>query len=316
MFLFVVFVEAGWPFMDELASAATTMFHNKVIGSLMTKQNHTLLHKNKVEIINSTPAASSFHQHNNFGPLATTSKVSTSIVPDPSEFVLPQDKKRKKTEGKLRDIAPIGWPTRAQLYQLVPQSTDLTYKSEATACNIFFVMLRNDWFDDEAWSGAAQVLKILYDLHPDYAYMIRNVPKLRHVDFSSLRIPRHDYATQLTIEPRRVWLMAACAVHYQLDVGLVVRYLNGEYLAKWRDIEAIVGAVRGLVSATDLKHIIRILKFGCPAKFNWEESAANKEAFILRGNNPTAKANKEMVQKTLNKEERNNHIIPLPAPFC
>jgi hypothetical protein len=113
------------------------------------------------------------------------------------------------------------------------------------------------------------------------------------VDFSSLRIPRHNYATQVVIEPRRAWLLAACAVRYDLDFGLCARYLGGEYTAKWRDVEATRGAVRGLVSEVDLDHMRCILGHGCPAKFNWEESAKNKEAFIRRGNNPSVKKKHE-----------------------
>ena len=52
-------------------------------------------------------------------------------------------------------------------------------------------------------------------------------------------MPRHDYADQTEIDPKRVRLFAACAVHYNLDFGLVARYVGGEYLAKWRDTETI-----------------------------------------------------------------------------
>ena len=70
-----------------------------------------------------------------------------------------------------------------------------------------------------------------------------------------MRLPRHDGVTQAQIELIRVWLLAACAVHYNLDLGLCVRYLGGEYTTKWRDIETIFGAVEGLVSDTDLEHM-------------------------------------------------------------
>ena len=50
-------------------------------------------------------------------------------------------------------------------------------------------------------------------------------------------------------------MLAAYAVHYNLDFGLVVKYLDSEYLVLWQDIEAIIEAVTGLVSDTDLKHM-------------------------------------------------------------
>ena len=81
-------------------------------------------------------------------------------------------------------------------------------------------------------------------------------------------------------------------------------------MAKWRDIEGIVGAAEGLVSDINLQHIRRILTSGCPAEFNWEESAENKKPFIRRGKNPLVERNIEIVTTTLNKEERKNHVVP------
>ena len=88
--------------------------------------------------------------------------------------------------------------------------------------------------------------------------------------------------------------------------------MGGEYTAKWRDIDSIIGAVKGLVSPEDLKHMHRILDSGCPAKFIWEESADNKEVFIRRGNNPSVDKNPEIVNKTVNDKEGKSHVLPFP----
>lgn len=106
--------------------------------------------------------------------------------------------------------------------------------------------------------------------------------------------------------------MAACAVHYSLDFGLVVRFLGNEYTAKWRDADEIVSHVEGLVSTSDLVHMQRILTVGCPAEFNWEEPAANKEVFVRRAASAPLARHMAIVDKALNKEERNSHIIPFP----
>ena len=84
-----------------------------------------------------------------------------------------------------------------------------------------------------------------------------------------MKIPRYDYADQKEIDPHMVRLLAACAVHYNLDFGLVLRYISGEHLAKWRDADAIITAVQDLISDEDIDHTRRILDRGCPAKFNW-----------------------------------------------
>ena len=164
-------------------------------------------------------------------------------------------------------------------------------------------MLRRGWFEEPAWIGANKVLSFFATIRPDFKAMIRDVPLLLKTDFSSLRLPRYDYADQTEIDPTRVWLLGACAVHYNLDFGLVVRYVRGEYLATWRDTESILGAVSGLVSDVDIVHMRRILTLGCPAELNWEEPAENKEIFLERGNNPSVDKNKPVVTSTLNKEE-------------
>ena len=68
--------------------------------------------------------------------------------------------------------------------------------------------------------------------------------------------------------------------------------------------------MKGFVSDTDLDHMRRILDSGCPAKFNWEEPAENKEFFIHRGNNPSVNKNVEIVQKTMNDKERKSRVLP------
>ena len=105
----------------------------------------------------------------------------------------------------------------------------------------------------------------LSSLHPDFEEMILQVPRLMSVDFSSLLLPDLDYASRSTIDKSRVTLLAACAVHYGLDVGLVVRYLEGEYMAVHRDVPAILAAVRAHVPPHVLHHMERILTEGCPS---------------------------------------------------
>ena len=79
-----------------------------------------------------------------------------------------------------------------------------------------------------------------------------------------------------------------------MDVGLVARYVRSKYLAKWRDTEAIIAAVQGLILDEDVAHMRRVLDVGCPAKFNWEESAENKEAFLRRGNNSSVEKTSQL----------------------
>ena len=60
------------------------------------------------------------------------------------------------------------------------------------------------------------------DLH---RVMVDDVLQLRGIDFSEVKLPRYDYADQTKISQERVNLSTACAIHYGLNTGMVVRYL-------------------------------------------------------------------------------------------
>ena len=249
-------------------------------------------------------------------PSRQTSQVSDRVsFQAAASSVVPSNDTSTSASGKPSSIVTSPtYPTPSQLYKDIPQRVNLSYKSEANLASVVFVMLKQGWFDEEAWDKgeANNILSTLSAMHPDYEALIVNVPILMTVDFSSLLEPRHDYATQEQIDPKRVRLLAACAVHYNLDFGLVMRYLGGEYTAKWRDVDAILSAVEDIITPEDYGHIKRILTVGCPANFNWEETDKNKEIFLKRGNNPSIQMNIDLVNKAMNKEERNSHVIPFP----
>ncbi|KAL7517695.1 hypothetical protein ACHAWF_000146, partial [Thalassiosira exigua] len=116
--------------------------------------------------------------------------------------------------------------------------------------------------------------------------MVTEVLKLKGQDFSALQCSREDYAEQEEISNVRVRELTACTVHYGLDFGLVARYFGGECTGAWCNAPEILAAAAPHVEASTLEHIRRILTKGCPVKFNWEEPAKNKQAFLEQGNNP------------------------------
>ena len=180
---------------------------------------------------------------------------------------------------------------------------------------MLFVLVKKGWLipiDKEM----VDTLETLSSMDPEYEAIIKNVPKLMKVNFSSLLDERLDYAEQTQISKERVWLMAACAVYYDLDFGLVLRFLSGQYTAAWGNIDASMATIDEHVSASDQDHIWRILTKGCPNKLVWEEEAKNKETFVRRGNNPSIRAHWKAVKKTLNKEEKNHHIMSFPRWMC
>ena len=131
----------------------------------------------------------------------------------------------------LNDLVP---PTRAELYKRLPQSSNLTYKCEATFYNVLFVLMKHGWLAPHK-KDTTNSLETLSGMDPEYETMIVMISKLINVIFLSLLNERLDYADQTEIKKDQVWLMAACAVYYDLDFGLVLRFLSGEYTAEWRD---------------------------------------------------------------------------------
>jgi hypothetical protein len=106
--------------------------------------------------------------------------------------------------------------------------------------------------------------------------MIDNVQRLQCVAFSSLKMPRLDYAEQTSISSERVDLATACAIHYGLNVGMVIRYLKGKYVGESQDANAIPLEVSPHISSKDYKHIKQIIDQGCPSHLNFEKDYKNK----------------------------------------
>ena len=146
--------------------------------------------------------------------------------------------------------------------------------------------------------------------------MATSIPRLLQVDFASLRNPVLDYASHTSIASTRVRLLTACAVHYDLDFGLVTRYLGGKYTAEWCDVNEIISTCKPTVPPEVLGQMERILTTGCPSYFNWEEDAANKRAFVSCRNLPSVAQHGALVVKTLAKEVRNSHLISMARWVC
>ena len=153
-------------------------------------------------------------------------------------------------------------------------------------------------------------------IHPDFEAMAISVLRLLQVDFTSLKDPGPDYASHTLKAPIRVRLLTACAVHYDLDFGLVTHYLCSKYTAEWRDVNKIHSLSKPFVTPEELSQMERILTKGCPSYFNWKEDAANKRAFVYRRNLSSIAHHGELVAKMLTKEVRNSHLISMAQWVC
>ncbi|KAL7525487.1 hypothetical protein ACHAXR_003426, partial [Thalassiosira sp. AJA248-18] len=146
------------------------------------------------------------------------------------------------------------------------------------------------------------------------ATIVPEVIRLLQVDFSTLRLPRYNYEEQTEVDQHRVDMASAAMLRHGNDPGRFVAMMGGEYTGENRDVEATLERIEPHVREDDFNHIKRILTEGCPACFDLEETTASKLETLQRGNNKHFLQHPEIVKKTINKEDRYSHLIPL-APW-
>ena len=117
--------------------------------------------------------------------------------------------------------------------------------------------------------------------------MVDDFLQLRGINFSKVKLPRYDYAEQTKILQERNDLATACAIHYGLNTGMVVRYLKGEYVGESRNSNRILEKVSPYIDEVHCKHIKRIIDQGCPSHLNFEEEYDNKHMVLRKGNQLT-----------------------------
>jgi len=160
-------------------------------------------------------------------------------------------------------------------------------------------------------SNEPNVLRTMSALNTKYNVMVKEVVRLRKVDFTPLLRPLKNYESQISIQKERVDMATALLVHYGMHPGMVLRFLQGEYTGETRDVEKVCDAISPHVDKKDLKQIRRILTEGCPAELNFEEASENKQRMLVRGNQSSYNQCPDTVQKTMNKEDRYSHIVTL-----
>lgn len=146
-------------------------------------------------------------------------------------------------------------PSRAELYNDFPRSADHIYGTTETFEIVAFHLVKRRCLGP----GMLGVLSCVSRAMRDLCQASLRVGKL---DISALFRPRLEYARQLTIDPHRVAMMDELAWFYDLDFGLCVRALQGEYTAAHRRsyAPALFRLLRGLISEVDLAHIKRIFR--------------------------------------------------------
>jgi hypothetical protein len=99
-------------------------------------------------------------------------------------------------------------------------------------------------------------------------------------------------------------------IHYGMHPGMLLRYLKGKYTGESRSVDAILEKVLPYIEPEDAKHIGGIITQGCPSQLIFDEDTMNKLTVIEKGNQQTFETHPEVLTKTMNKEEKNSHVLP------
>jgi hypothetical protein len=130
-------------------------------------------------------------------------------------------------------------------------------------------------------------------------------------DFSKLCEPAPRHASQKAIPSERVQLFTACLFHFDMNIGNVMRYVGDEYTGGYRNIQAAVEKMHSLGVDDDLiSRYARLMLLGAPTHFVAESTRDNFLQYWRQGNNTSVAQYRDLVQKSMNKLDKNNYVMP------
>ena len=106
---------------------------------------------------------------------------------------------------------------------------------ELTLYNVITMVIK------EYWDSFDSTDVIFFSrINGDFSTMIPNTIRWLQLDFSSLREPRYNFESQTKISSRQIEMASAAMIHFGLDPGKLVRWLEGEYTGKRRNITGLL----------------------------------------------------------------------------
>lgn len=153
----------------------------------------------------------------------------------------------------------------------------------------------------------------LRKLHPLYDHLHKTIARAESLDFRRITKTLLNYENQESIPMGKVMCFTAAAIHYDLHVSSVLRYAGGNYTADYRNVKEIVQNLKGKVDESDLEDLERVFTTGAPTKMVAESSNENYMDYLKYGNHKSILKDPAKVVKTMNKEDRNCYVIPMPC---
>ena len=108
--------------------------------------------------------------------------------------------------------------------------------------------------------------------------------------------------------------MLEATLHYKLNISTFIRHLGGNYTGEYRDSKKIIKTLEDSNCDEEIvSDLQRLLDSGCPNNMNASSSHENFMDFFRYGNHSSIDKDVEKTKKAMNKEDRNQYLIPLPS---
>ena len=167
-------------------------------------------------------------------------------------------------------------------------------------------------------------LKGSFPLESDKENLLNTHPLIKHfnkmlnwsynIQFADITNPIKNFATQKSIDMTRVKKLLAVTFHYEMDIPTAIRFLGNNYTGEYKNSENIMKTLKQSKCDEEVVHDLqRLYKIGAPNKLNASSSYQRFLEFFRYGNHSSILKNKDKTSKAMNKEDRNQFIIPLPS---
>ena len=181
-----------------------------------------------------------------------------------------------------------------------------TFTSEATFDHVILVIFKSMILSDPD-------VRALRDTHPLYLHLHQSIRRFRYIDFRTLSHFNKKYAEQTEIPLQRRQLFLAAILHYDLHVPSLIHFLGKNYTNEHLNPIAIAQKLKNIAPPHVIQYVVRALLTDAPSKFHGTSSSKNFWDYKRYQNHESITSRPGLVKKALNKEERNNFILPLPA---
>ena len=195
---------------------------------------------------------------------------------------------------------------RAMLDQPFGKDTHSSPAFLAQACfrHVLLPLFRSSFLTTVDWgvlSEASVYAFLLLSLLRDYD----------HLDFRPLRGYPKGWRDETVLNQDRLRMTTAALLFYDGDLASVVRYIGGPHVGAHRNSQAILAAIKGIVSPDLVAELERLWTQGAPTVCNAYSSEENFQAFRRYGNHSSVLEDTEKTRKALVKDNRRGACLTM-----